>query len=48
MRLRGGGEVDVEFAEAQSAVTPGQTAAFYSGDILIGGGTIDVPVSQGE
>ena len=48
MYLRGGRQVDVEFAEAQQAVTPGQTAAFYSGDILIGGGTIDVPVSQGE
>jgi len=43
--LRDGGEVYVEFADAQRAVTPGQTAALYRGDMLIGGGTISGPVA---
>ena len=32
---------EVEFNEAQLAVTPGQSIVFYSGDILIGGGIIE-------
>jgi tRNA-specific 2-thiouridylase len=34
--------VHVLFEEPQLAVTPGQTVAFYDGDIVIGGGTIKV------
>lgn len=33
--------VRVIFEEAQSAITPGQTAVFYDNDIVLGAGTID-------
>ena len=33
--------VRVEFDEAQSAVTPGQAAVFYAGDVVLGGGWIE-------
>ncbi len=34
------GLIRVDFAEPQRAVTPGQAVVFYSGDIVVGGGTI--------
>jgi tRNA-specific 2-thiouridylase len=33
--------VEVRFDEPQRAVTPGQAAVFYDGDLVLGGGWID-------
>ncbi len=34
-------DVEVRFDEPQRAVTPGQGAVFYSGDLVLGGGWIE-------
>jgi tRNA-specific 2-thiouridylase len=34
-------KVSVKFSAPQMAVTPGQSAVFYDGDIVVGGGTIE-------
>ncbi|MGD8454617.1 MAG: tRNA 2-thiouridine(34) synthase MnmA [Phycisphaerae bacterium] len=40
IRLLAGGDVEARFDEPQPAVTPGQAAVFYGGDIVLGGGWI--------
>ena len=35
------GRAEFEFDEPQPAVTPGQAAVFYDGDVVVGGGWID-------
>ncbi|MBI5722472.1 MAG: tRNA 2-thiouridine(34) synthase MnmA [Planctomycetes bacterium] len=41
VRLTGQGTFEVEFAEPVSAVTPGQAAVVYDGDVMLGGGWIE-------
>lgn len=39
-RVTGAAEFTVEFDEPQSAITPGQAAVLYDGDVVLGGGWI--------
>jgi tRNA-specific 2-thiouridylase len=41
MESTGPGEVRATFDEPQRAVTPGQAAVFYDGDVVVGGGWIE-------
>ena len=39
--------VEIDFKEAQRAVTPGQAVVFYNDEIVIGGGYIETYTSPG-
>ena len=39
-----GGSIRVEFAQPQKSVTPGQSAVFYDGDVVLAGAIIDEPI----
>jgi tRNA-specific 2-thiouridylase len=41
LRPIGGGRVEVVFDEPQRAITPGQAAVFYDGEVCLGGGWIE-------
>ncbi len=41
----GDARVEVRFAQPQRAVSPGQAAVFYAGDVCLGGGWIEAPAS---
>ncbi len=47
-RAESGCTVEVRFDQPQSAVTPGQAAVFYDGDIVLGGGWIASGIKNGE
>jgi len=42
IKTAGESECEIVFENPQKAVTPGQSAVFYEGDIVVGGGTIDI------
>jgi tRNA-specific 2-thiouridylase len=43
LRPLGGDRVEVTFDEPQRAITPGQAAVFYDGEVCLGGGWIERP-----
>ena len=47
LRPLGDGRVEAVFDEPQRAITPGQAAVFYDGDVCLGGGWIlDAELAQ--
>ncbi|MBV7314577.1 tRNA 2-thiouridine(34) synthase MnmA [Shewanella sp. NIFS-20-20] len=46
VRLMNDGRITVRFDQPMSAVTPGQSAVFYDGEVCLGGGIIDVLIKE--
>ena len=44
----GDGRVKVKFIQPQEAITPGQAVVFYDGDIVLGGGWIEMAIAGKE
>jgi tRNA-specific 2-thiouridylase len=44
LKVTGADEFELRFDEPQTAVTPGQAAVLYDGDIVLGGGWIECPM----
>ncbi|MBO4790344.1 MAG: tRNA 2-thiouridine(34) synthase MnmA, partial [Oxalobacter sp.] len=44
LALKGDGALSVAFDQPQWAITPGQSAVFYDGDVCLGGGIINSAV----
>ncbi|MEI7565593.1 MAG: aminomethyltransferase beta-barrel domain-containing protein, partial [Burkholderiaceae bacterium] len=44
--LTTGNKFDLHFTENQWAVTPGQSAVLYAGEVCLGGGIITAAMSQ--
>jgi tRNA U34 2-thiouridine synthase MnmA/TrmU len=42
----GGGKARLELDEPYDAVAPGQAGVLYDGDLVLGGGTVTVPVNH--
>lgn len=43
LRLTGDDQIRIDFDQPQAAVTPGQSAVFYAGEVCLGGAIIDRP-----
>lgn len=48
LTVLGDSRVDVRFDEPQRAITPGQAAVFYDGDLVLGGGWIQATPAQAD
>ena len=48
LKTAGPGRVHAQFDEPQRAITPGQSAVFYDGDDVVGGGWIASPERDGQ
>jgi tRNA U34 2-thiouridine synthase MnmA/TrmU len=46
VRLLPGDRFEVRFDEPQPAVTPGQAAVLYTGDVVLGGGWIETALPE--
>jgi tRNA-specific 2-thiouridylase len=48
LTVQGDGSATVRFLSPEFAVTPGQAAVFYDGDVVLGGGFIEIGVGAAD